>query len=120
MKNRRAFLLKLAAGFVGLALVVAPAIAEELLGVITKIDVEGKKLTVIQNDTDKEVEITVTDKTEQISKKGNNPVDLEKLSGFLKKVQDGGGKGLAAKIEHEKGVASKLQISRKKAAAKKE
>jgi hypothetical protein len=118
MKNRRVFLLAVTSLVACLAVVVAPVIAEELLGVITKVDVEGKKLTVVEKDTDKEVEITTTDKTEYVSKKGNLPLDLEKLSGRVKKAQEKGEKGVSVKVEHEKGVASKLYPARKKAAEK--
>jgi len=119
MQNRRKFLLMLTAGVVAMGFVVASVVADELLGVITKVDVEGKKITVTEKDTDKEIEVKITDETEQVSKKGNTKVDLEKLDGFLKKVQDAGKKGLTAKITHEKGVASKIEIQRKKGGAKK-
>src|SRR5207248_3816709 len=46
MQNRRNFLLTLTAGVVALAVIITPVIADELLGVITKIDVAGKKVTV--------------------------------------------------------------------------
>jgi hypothetical protein len=117
MQSRRGFLVKVAAGFAAMALVVVGSvIADELLGVITKIDVEGKKITVVEKDTDKEHKVTITDDTVQVTKKGETKVDLEKLDGFLKKVQDNGGKGIEAKITHEKNVASKIQITRKKKA----
>jgi hypothetical protein len=115
MQSRRGFLVKVAAGFAAMALVVVGSVlADELLGVITKIDVEGKKITVIEKDTDKEYKIEINDETKQVSKKGEVKVDLEKLDGFLKKVQDNGGKGLEAKITHEKNVASKIQLKFRK------
>lgn len=115
MKNRRTFLMKLAAGSIALLLVVAPVIADELIGVITKIDVEGKKLTVVENETEKETQITVNDDTEHVTKKGASKLDLEKLSKNLEKVKEKGRKGIAAKIIHDKGVASKIENVRKKA-----
>jgi hypothetical protein len=117
MKNRRTFLLTLTAGLMAMAVIVAPVIAEELFGVITKVDVEGKKLTVIEKDTDKEVIITTTDDTERQTKDGFVKLDLEKLSKQVAKNQDAGKKGVNAKIEHEKGVASKIYSAKKKAAA---
>jgi hypothetical protein len=116
MKNRRAFLLTLTSGFVALALVAGTALADELLGVLTKVDVEGKKITVVEKDTDKEVQITINDKTVQVTKKGDFPVDLEKMSGFLAKVQEKGAKGIQVKVEHEKKVASKISYQFKKKA----
>jgi hypothetical protein len=110
MNNRRRFVLTLTAGLVALGVVITPVIAEELLGVITKIDVAGKKLTVESKEDGKDVIVTVNDDTEQVSKKGNQKVDLEKLSGILSKVQDAGKKGIMAKVSHEKGVASKIQL----------
>ena len=111
MQSRRGFLVKVAAGFAAMALVVVgTVIADELLGVITKVDAEGKQITVEEKDTDKEVKIKITDETVQVTKKGEMKVDLEKLDGFLKKVQDAGKKGINAKIYHEKRVASKIEI----------
>src|SRR5262249_27547458 len=117
MQSRRSFLIKVGAGFAAMGLVVVgTVIADELLGVITKVDVEGKKLTVVEKDTDKEVEIKVTDDTEVVTKDGTVKIDLEKLDGRVKKMQDQGKKGAAAKIWHEKNVASKIEYTRKKKA----
>src|SRR4051812_12596618 len=69
MKNRRVFLLTMIAGAVALVVVAAPVIADELFGVITKVDVEGKKLTIVEKGTDKEVIVTVSDDTEAVGKK---------------------------------------------------
>jgi hypothetical protein len=117
MKDRRSFLRMMAVGFVALAVVVAPAIADELFGVISKVDVEGKKVTVLEKDTDKEVIVTITDNTEYVTGKGTSKVDLEKLSKNVTKQIDAGKKGVRAKIDHDKGVASKITIQQKKKAA---
>jgi len=58
----------------------------------------------------------VTDKTEQVSKKGIQKLDLEKLSKAVEKAQDNGQKGIQAKITHENNIASKIERIRKKAA----
>jgi hypothetical protein len=115
MMNRRGFVLALTVSLVAV-LVVGTVIADELLGTIIKVDASAKQLTVVQKDTDKEIKIKVTDDTEQVTKKGTRKLDLEKLEKFLEKVQDDGQKGIEAKITHEKGVASKIQYTRKKAA----
>ncbi len=112
MQNRRKFLLMLTTGVVAMGFVVASVIADELLGVITKVDVEGKKITVEEKDSNKEVEIKITDETEQVSQKGTSKVDLEKLEGYLKKVQEKGKKGITVKVIHDKGVASKIETKR--------
>lgn len=117
MLNRRALLLALTTLLAALVLVVGSVIADELLGTIIKVDADAKVLTVVPKDSDKEVKIKVTDDTEQVTKKGNRKLDLEKLETFLEKVQGKGRKGITAKITHEKEVASKIQyIMRKKAA----
>lgn len=116
MENRRSFLRTFAAGIVALAVVVAPAIADELLGFVSKVDVAGKKLTVVEKGSEKEVEITTTDDTEWVTKKGTNKLDLEKLSRQVTKNIDAGKKGVFAKVTHEKGVASKISTVGKKAA----
>jgi len=121
MQKRRGFMLTLITGFVALAMVVGSVIADELLGTLTKVDVEGKKLTIVEKDTDKEIVVKTTEETEWVSKKGDRKLDsenLEKLDGFVKKVQDAGKKGLMVKVTHEKKVASKIEIKfqKKKAA----
>ena len=116
MKDRRSVLRMLAAGFVALAVVVAPAIADELFGVITKVDVTGKKVTVVEKGSDKEVEVTITDDTEEVTKKGSNKINLEKLEKRVTKSIDAGKKGVFAKVTHEKGVASSISTVGKKKA----
>jgi hypothetical protein len=103
-------------GFVALGMIVGPVIADELFGVITKVDVVGKKLTVMQKGEEKETIITVTDDTELVTPKGESKVDLEKLEKGVKKAQEAGKKGMFAKITHEKGVASKIGVVGKKKA----
>jgi hypothetical protein len=115
MMKRRGFVLMLTPGLVALGLVVGSAIADELMGMITKIDVEGKQLTVVPKDSTKEIKVKVTDKTEVSSTKGVRKIDLEKLAKKLEKAQDDGRKGLEAKIIHEDNVASKLEFAKKKA-----
>ena len=118
MRTRRGFLFTLVTGFVALTFVGA-VIADELLGVISKVDVEGKKITVIEKDTEKEIVIKITDKTEQVSKKRGETeptirkVDLEKLETKFKKYEDQG-KKINVKVTHKKHVASKLEFPRKK------
>ena len=115
MQSRLGFLFKLTAGFAAMALVVVGSvIADELLGTITKVDVEGKKITVVEKDTDKEIDLKITDETETKTKDGYAKVDLEKLDSRVKKIQDAGKKGIEAKIYHEKGVASKIEAKFRK------
>jgi hypothetical protein len=114
MQNRRKFVLTLTAALFGMGLVVASVIADELLGVITKVDADAKKITVVEKDTDKEHEIKVTDDTEYVTKKGTGKVDFEKLEKNIEKIKEKGGKGVNVKITHEKGVASKIEQQQKK------
>lgn len=118
MQIRRKFTLTLTAALLGMALVVASVVADELFGVITKADADAKKITVIEKDTDKEIEVKITDDTEYVTKKGTGKVDFEKLEKNIEKIKERGGKGVNVKITHEKGVASKIeQQQRKKKAA---
>jgi hypothetical protein len=112
MKNRREFLLSMTAGLVALAVIITPVIAEELMGVITKVDVEGKKLTVMTKGGD-ELEVKTTDSTEVVSAKGDT-TSLEKLANGVKKATDAGKKGAFAKITHEGKVASKITLIQQK------
>ena len=71
---------QVAVGFGAMAFVVGIVIADELLGVMSKVDVEGKKITVIEKGTDKEIEIKITDDTESGERKAEfAKVNLEKL-----------------------------------------
>jgi hypothetical protein len=118
MQSRRGFLFKVTAGFAAMALVVVGTVlADELLGAISKVDVEGKKITVIEKETDKEIVIKITDETEASAKGGGfAKVDLEKLEKKVAKAVDAGKKGVNAKITHEKNVASKIEYQQKKKA----
>jgi hypothetical protein len=99
--------------------VVASVLADELLGVLSKVDVEGKKITVVEKDTDKEIEVKITDDTEQATGKNKTAkVDLEKLEAKVKKAQDAN-KKVNIKVTHDKNVASKLEFPRGKGGAKK-
>jgi hypothetical protein len=97
--------------------VVASVFADELLGVITKVNADAKKITVVEQDTDKEIEVTITDETEYVTKKGTGKVDFEKLEKGIEKAKDNGAKGISVKITHEKSVAKKIErVGKKKAA----
>ena len=88
-----------------LAVLVAPALADELIGRITAVNVDAKTLTVLEKGTDKEIEVTVTDDT--VVERGKNKsakIDLPKMQKAVAKAKD----GLSAEITHEKGVASKI------------
>jgi hypothetical protein len=112
MQNRRKFLMFLTTGFVAMAVIVTSAIADELIGYISKVDVEGKKITVVDKD-DKETEVTVTPDTEYVyTKKGEKQtgkIDLEKISKQVTKQKDAGKKGINVTVTHEKGTASKIE-----------
>ena len=109
MQSRRKLLLVFITCTAAMSFIVASVLADELLGVLSKVDVDGKKITVVETDTDKEIEIKITDETEQVSKKGTGKVDLEKLESKVKKAQDAG-KKVNIKVTHEKNVASKLEF----------
>ncbi len=117
--NRRKFVLTLTACFAAMGFVVATVLADELLGVITKADATAKKITVLEKDTDKEIEVTITDDTEYVSKGGTvtGKVDFEKLEKGIEKAKEKGKKGISVKITHEKNVASKIETVGKKKAA---
>jgi len=109
MKNRRKFLMFLTTGVVAMAVIVGSAIADELIGYISKVDVEGKKATVVDKD-DKETEITITADTEYVNqKKESSKIDLEKFATQVAKAKEKNKKGLNVTVTHEKGTASKIE-----------
>ena len=115
MMNRRGFVLSLTTGLVALVLVVGSVLADELLGTIIKVDADAKQIVVVPKDSDQEIKVKITDKTEQVTKKGIEKVDLGKLEKALEKALDKGAKGIQVKITHENRVASKIERIRKKA-----
>lgn len=119
MKTRRAFVLALTSGLVALGLIVTPVIADELIGMIVKVDADNSKLTVVEKGSDKEVEITTNGDTELVTPKGASKVDLAKLAKNLEKAKEKGRKGVSVTITHEKSVASKITIAAKKKGARK-
>ena len=96
-------------------MVVGSVLADELLGMIIKVDADAKVLTVVPKDSDKEIKVKVTDKTEVSKKGGFEKINLEKLEKSVEKAQDKGAKGIQVKITHENNVASKIERIRKKA-----
>jgi hypothetical protein len=117
MLSRRNLFLKFAVCFVATGFVVASVVADDLLGVLSKVDVEGKKITVVDQDTDKDIDVKVNDDTEYPTK-GKTKYDLEKLEGLVKKQTDAG-KKVNVKVTHDKKVASKIEFQKKKGAGKK-
>jgi hypothetical protein len=112
MLNRRKFVLTLTACFVAMSFVVASVLADELLGFITKVDFETKKVTVLEKDTDKEFVLETNADTEYVTKKETVKVDkevYEKLEKGIEKAKDAGKKGMFAKITHEKKIISKIE-----------
>jgi len=111
MQNRRKFVLTLTACFVAMGFVVASVLADELLGTITKVDFETKKVTVLEKGADKEVVLETNADTEYVTKKGTVKVDkavYEELEKAIEKAKDAGKKGAFAKITHEKKIISKI------------
>lgn len=114
LKNRRGFVLSLAAGIAAMTFVGASVLADELFGVLCKVDVEGKTITIITKDSDKPIDVKVDDATEVVTKKGSVKLDLEKVEKAVEKAREKGRKGVAVKVTHDKGVASKITYERKK------
>jgi hypothetical protein len=113
MSLTRKFMMTLACTTVALGAAVIPVLADELLGVLTKVDVEGKTITVVEKDTDREIKFKITDETEQVVKKGHSKFNLEKVERRLEKTKDSGSRGIRVKITHEKSVALKVQFATK-------
>ena len=104
MKSRCKFLMSLACTVMALGVVIAPALADELIGRITKVDVHSKSLIVVEKGTDLEVKVRVNDNTVAETRKGEQKVDLEKVKEAVEKAKQ----GVPATIIHAKGVASKI------------
>ena len=98
MQTRRSWVRVLAGGLVALAVLVLPALAEELLGTVKSVDADAKKVVVTEKGTLASVEVTVTGQTVIETPKGE-PVPLEKLK-----------TGSRVHVTHEDDVASKIVV----------
>jgi biopolymer transport protein ExbD len=111
MQSRRKLLLRLTVCCATMSLFVATVFAEELIGALTKVDVEGKKITVVDKD-EKETEIKVNDETEYPTKK-DTKYDLGKLEKLVKERTDAGKKtNVKVTYDKDKNVASKIQFQK--------
>ena len=106
-QTRRSLLTSVLAASFALVITVGTAYAAELLGTIKSVDVDGKKIVVTEKDTDKDVEVTVTDDTEWVTKKKTDKINLSKVK-----------KGTLVEVTHEDKKASKITV--KKGAPKKD
>ncbi len=117
MNGRRNFLRTLALGLVALSVVVAPAIADELIGVITKVDVSAKKITVLEKGTDKRGRghdhRRHRVRHPEEDRQGQPREASEERHEANRRGQEGRSR---AKVTHDKGVASSISVVGKKAA----
>ena len=107
LKSRRSLLTSILAASFALVITVGTALAAELMGTIKSVDVDGKKIVVTEKDTNKDIDVTVTDDTEWVTKKKTSKIDLAKVK-----------KDTVVEVIHEGGKASKITV--KKNAPKKE
>ena len=99
MQTRRSGVRILAGGLVALAVLVLPALAEELFGIVKSVDAPAKKVVVTEKGTLVGVEVTVNDQTVIETPKGEK-VPLEKLKA-----------GSRVHVTHdEEDVASKIVV----------
>lgn len=104
-----------------LAVVMGSVFADEIFGVITKVDPETRKITVYQKKADKETVLVVAEDAELITPKSESgrKIDLKKMEDQLAKAKERNpdAKGIRAKITYQGDKASKIEITKKKAAA---
>jgi hypothetical protein len=119
VSTRRKFLSAILPAFVAIGLIAGAAFADELFGVLTEVDLEAKKVTVVEKGTDKEVIVSVTPDTEYVTPKGSSKAELKKVAKAVEKAKEKGNKGIQVKVEHKGGVASAITAApRKKAQPK--
>ncbi|WP_165072777.1 hypothetical protein [Paludisphaera rhizosphaerae] len=121
MSSYRGLIRAGAALAMALAFVMGSVLAEEIYGVITKVDPAAKKITVYQKKADKEIDLEVGDDALLITAKdeSGSKVDLEKLEKQLTKAKEKNAdtKGIFAKIEYEGTKVKKIDRTPKKKAA---
>jgi hypothetical protein len=110
MKHLRALLLTLTTTFVATTLILTPVFAEQLFGVITKVDPDANEVVLVPSDRKAaERKIKTTPNTEIVSAKGKT-IGLKALDEVVQKEQAAGKKGTFAKVTHENNVASKITV----------
>ena len=111
MKNRRTFLMALTCAAVALALLVLPALADELAGRIVAVDVTNNTITVVRKGAPERSVLKVDKNTViEFGKGEERPLDLEKLK---KRVEDSE-KGIPAVVTYEDRTASKIRLGLRK------
>jgi hypothetical protein len=110
MKSRRTSLMGLTCAAVALGLVVLPALADELVGRITAVNVDAKKISVSQKGSDVAIQLKVTDQTRLVTPKGDRPVDLAKLRDRVEASK----KGVPARVTYGGDSASEIQLGFRK------
>lgn len=104
-----------------LAVVMGSVFAEEIYGVITKVDPDARKITVYQKKADKETVLTVEEDAELVTPKdeAGKKVDLKKMERMIAKAKEKNenAKGVRARITHEGDKVSKIEVVAKKKAA---
>ena len=111
MQTRRSWIRVLVGGPVALAVLVLPALAEELLGTVKSVDAGAKKVVVTEKGTLVNVEVTVTDRTVIETPQGER-VPLENLEAGSRVQVTHDEDDVASKIV-VRGVAKKGQPKRK-------
>lgn len=110
MSTRRAAsvtMLSLAA-FLGAC--VLPALAEDLVGRITKVNASSNTITVVAKGSDKSTDLKVTPETEWVLPNSDRKPDLKRLEQMVEKAK----KGVNAEISHDAGVAKKIKLQARK------
>lgn len=121
MSSYRGLIRAGAALAMALAFVMGSVLADEIFGVITKVDPAAKKITVYQKKADKEFDLEVGDDALLVTQKDadGSKIDLSKLENQLTKAKEknANSKGIFAKIEYEGTKLKKIDRTAKKKAA---
>lgn len=112
MTRRNALFRTAVVAFAALGVVALPALADELIGTIMKVDVDKKILTVKPKDGGDDIQVTTNDETIYETPKKSSKIDLGKVSKNLEKNKA----GISVIITHEKAIASKIKVQPKKKA----
>ncbi len=86
------------------------ASAGELVGRISKVDTEAKKVVVTETGTAKSVDVAITSDTVLETAKGTKMLDLEKLRQRVEKAK----KGVSVQVTLDNGIASRIKLAKKK------
>lgn len=109
-QTRRPWFRLLVSATVALLFMVVAVKAEEIFGILSKVDADHNKITITQKKSDRETVLTVTDETQFVTPKKSGKFVAKRVAKRVEKAQEKGRPGIPVAVTYDDGVASKVEI----------